>query len=757
MSRARRVGSIVVAVLLLAVGFLPLFGGPGYEFSLACGVLLPSAAGIVTALEAGPVARLSPLASLVRGVATGVLLALVALATALVHGVRVGFCDLGGGVLGFALTALPGAMLGGAWGAFVAERARRRVRRRRLVAVVSVLAAPLLGIGVSVWRFYASPMIFAFDPFFGYFSGTLYDTVVEPGTPLLTYRLGTACTLLGAGMIASLLERQDDGRLAPAPRDPTWTARFTLGVAALAASLLVTAFGPALGHWQTPATIARELGGRRAGARCDVVYADGLRDDEVALLVKDCDEELGQVERTFDVRGPSRVTAFFFKDAGQKKRLMGAGDTYIAKPWREEVYLQFAPYPHPVLGHELAHVVAGSFGRGPFHIAGAAGGLWPNPGLIEGVAVAASPDQDELTDETWAHAMAKLGILPPLERIFGLGFLNEQAGKSYTVAGACIRWLIAREGVARVRAIYGGAPVDWAALDAPFRAWLETVPLPDAALAYAKARFDRPAIFGRKCPHVVDALVHEADDCREGSRYDRAIALYGEALARDPHDDRATFGQAVARLEDGDPVLGRADLERLAGDEKAPRTWRDRAEEALADRAWLDGDFDAAARRYDALAARTVDEDAARTLEVKAMGARDPAARVPLRSFLVGTSPSRGSEPLLAAALLGAWSAKTGDPLADYIVGKNLVNKQLYVEAEGYLERARAVGPPSTRIYREILRQEGVIACALGDSALGARVRAEATAPGDASPFANSGGGRLELLERMLDRCFVAR
>ena len=38
---------------------------------------------------------------------------------------------------------------------------------------------------------------------------------------------------------------------------------------------------------------------------------------------------------------------------------MGAADTYIAKPWRREVYVQAAGYPHPVLGHELMHVLAG--------------------------------------------------------------------------------------------------------------------------------------------------------------------------------------------------------------------------------------------------------------------------------------------------------------------------------------------------------------------------------------------------------------
>ena len=752
MSRTARNGAIVTAVLLFAIGFLPLFGGPGYEYSLACGLVLPSAAGIVAALGLSYGERPDaprPFDAFVRGLGIGVGLSLVALAIAFVHGVRVGFCDVAGGVLGFVLTALPGAMLGGAWGAYVAERTRGRARFRRLASVLWVLAAPLLGVGVSLWRFYASPMVFAFDPFFGYFSGTLYDTVVEPGTPLLTYRLGTVCTFLGAGAVASLLARDAGGRIVPAARDATTIPRFVLAVVALAASLVVTAFGPALGHWETPTTIAHELGGRRAGVRCDVVYADGLREDEVRLLVKDCDEEVASVERFFQVRGPARVTAFFFKDAAQKKRLMGAADTYIAKPWREEVYLQFAPYPHPVLGHELAHVVAGSFGRGPFRIA--TSGVIPNPGLIEGVAVAASPDRDELTDETWAHAMLKLGILPHLEDLFGLDFLGEQAGKSYTVAGACIRWMIGRWGVARVREIYGGAAVDWKALDTEFRAWLETVPLPDEALGYAKARFDRPAIFGRKCPHIVDALDHEADGCRDGNQYARAVALYEEALRRDPHDERAAYGSAIARSRGLDPAAGRADLERIAADDEAPRTWRDRAEEALADRDVLDGHWDAAAARYDALAARSLDEDQARTLEVKAMGARDPAARAAIVAFLVGTSPSRGPEPIYGAALLAAWGTRTHDPLADYVLGKNFMQKQLYAEAAPYFARSEDAGSPSVRVHRETLREQAVLACVIGDRDLAARVRGASTGP--ASPFP-AGSGRLEGLLRLLDRCF---
>ena len=50
-------------------------------------------------------------------------------------------------------------------------------------------------------------MIFAFDPFVGFFAGTLYDTVIDAVPRLLTYRAGSAGTLLGAACLAALLRR----------------------------------------------------------------------------------------------------------------------------------------------------------------------------------------------------------------------------------------------------------------------------------------------------------------------------------------------------------------------------------------------------------------------------------------------------------------------------------------------------------------------------------------------------------------------
>src|ERR1700729_3100867 len=114
---------------MLAVGFLPLFGGPGYEQTLAAGLIVPSAAAIATALELS-VAE-SPLGGgIARGALSGAWLAAIAFATAILQGLRVGLCDLVGGSVDFALGAGIGCVLGGVWGALAAELARGRKRRR---------------------------------------------------------------------------------------------------------------------------------------------------------------------------------------------------------------------------------------------------------------------------------------------------------------------------------------------------------------------------------------------------------------------------------------------------------------------------------------------------------------------------------------------------------------------------------------------------------------------------------------------------
>src|SRR5262245_58209339 len=84
------IGLAVVVVAMGAAGFVPLFGGPGYESALAAGLVLPFAVSIAAALEISA-APLAPIEAFSRGVALGGAYAFAAYLTTLVHGLAGGF------------------------------------------------------------------------------------------------------------------------------------------------------------------------------------------------------------------------------------------------------------------------------------------------------------------------------------------------------------------------------------------------------------------------------------------------------------------------------------------------------------------------------------------------------------------------------------------------------------------------------------------------------------------------------------------
>ena len=113
-SRPLQIAAAATLVGMAAIGFVPLFAGPGYESALAAGLILPSLAAVATAVEVSDHPPL-PSRAFVRGLETGALLVGIGYAVTLLHGLRTGMCDARSGTAMWALGPLPGALLGGAW------------------------------------------------------------------------------------------------------------------------------------------------------------------------------------------------------------------------------------------------------------------------------------------------------------------------------------------------------------------------------------------------------------------------------------------------------------------------------------------------------------------------------------------------------------------------------------------------------------------------------------------------------------------
>lgn len=732
---ARSVSSLatlIIVVLAALIGSLPLFDGPGYESAFAAGLFVPIVTIVATALELSQ-KRLSPLDALSHGVANGCKFVGLAWLITMLHGLRHGYCDAWGGTVHYALGPGVGAALAGAWGAVAGELAGR-VKRRRLTAVFLGLAAPATSVLVSLVRFYTSPMVYAYDPFVGFFSGSFYDTIID-FSGLYSYRAGSFATLVAAVVLALHLERRADGKLAF--RSLGRPGLVLLGASASIASVLLNVNGYRFGHWHTASTIQQQLAARVSVGRCDVFAARGIPKADVERFARECDTHIVEQEAFFDTQGPARIAAYLFADSAQKGALMGAADTYIAKPWRHEVYLQQNGFPHPVLGHEIAHVMSGAFAPGPFAVAGRLAGLWPNPGLIEGIAVAASPHEGALSPRDWARAMKDLNLLPSLQRLFAFGFYKENSTVAYTASGAFVSFIKERYGAAALRNWYGGASLPevtgtaWPDLEHAFQQDLMLVQLPDAAMAQARARFDRPGLFSRRCPHVVDGCRKRAEELRARGDDEGTMETLEQWLSLDPGDATARVAAARTHVRLGRVPEGKAELEAIVGEERFPRNVRDGALEELGDLALEGGDTERAIGHYREVMSRSLDENVLRTLDVKLEAARNPRARRAIVELLIGHG-GRGPDKARAAEALGAWAtAVPTDGLPEYLLARSSVNAGQFDDAAKRLDRALAAGLPIPRVAAEAMRLRIVAACALNDAGVVEKMTGEYLARSD--------------------------
>lgn len=757
---ARRNALLVAVLALGGLGFLPQLGGPGYDAALVSGAILPAIAAIAAAVELlGRDVR--PSQAVARGATLGVLLSAAGLAVVLLHGVRVGFCDPSEGLWLYVLGPGFGAALGGVWGALVGWAATRfgkaRPRWQRLtLAITLALAGPLSGMAVSFYRFVTSPMVFAFDPFFGVFAGPLYDTIVNVVDRLLSYRQGTVATLLAVTLGAILYDDVPEDGLRTVLRARPGTALLALAAALL--SLAHSASGPRFGHWSTAASIEEALGGHYLGSRCDVIHPRTMAQREIALFARDCDGSVAQVERYFGVRGPEHIRVYLFANEGEKGWLMGASHTYIAKPWRREVYVQQAPYPHPVIAHELAHVIAGTFASGPFHVAGPLHGWLPDPGRIEGFAVAAAPDEtDELTDLEWAAAMLDLGILPPLRSVFQLEFLSITASKAYTVAGAFVEFLRERYGMPALRRWYAGAPLteiaggkDLDALDRDFRAKLKSLGVTKRAQGTAKVRFERAPFFARHCPRIVDRTLSDAGMRLGAGDVTGAETAYKEALGLDPRNVDARFGLAGCEQKRGDTEGAVARYVELGTRGGLLQIQVSHALENAADLELSADHPERAKVLYTQALDLTFDEDRRRTIEVKRWASGTEAQKAIVK-LLIGT-PATPPAWEIAAPLIQAWADHDAlHDLAPYLIGRNLLNGGHYADAAGYLDTALARSSPLASVHREAVRLRVIAACALGDDPRRLSVL------GDVEKDEELARARREGMRRLVERCTSSR
>ncbi|MBR58762.1 MAG: hypothetical protein CMH54_12170, partial [Myxococcales bacterium] len=420
---------------------------------------------------------------------------------------------------------LIGPLFGVVFGVSLGISVRRWIRGRSLWWGLGIgLCLLLMSVGYHLYRLYTEPSVFFFHPIAGYFAGPIYDLQVHIGVGYVLHRLWWC----GAFFLLFL----------------PWCRRKAIW-AGVGVIWLLVGFGlkSHLGIDPGRTAIMNTLTRTHTGTYV-TVHADqrGYTKEEVQLLSRVLDFHSYEVSQWLGFTEPPRkVDALIFRDAKQKKRLMGAGRTEIAKPWLHEVYVGGTNADDPVLRHELAHAIAGALVASPLEVPTSMG-IWPRMGFIEGLATAATWESGSLTPHGWSAMMEELGIRPSLQSLLSpTGFYGAYGPTAYTVSASFMHWYREEFGVEALRRLYRtgnfGAGQSLKRLEAR---WVDECLKPESkrlgpnARRLAKERFQRRAAYQRPCAFELEDKVRTAlrparagDLHQSEPRLDRLISVVG--------------------------------------------------------------------------------------------------------------------------------------------------------------------------------------------------------------------------------------
>jgi hypothetical protein len=706
----------LLAAYALLLSPLPLVGALGYECSLAltapCALL-----GVFVGVDAARGSargHLAPTLHTIALAAAGDLLQLcgAALLVLMLAQVYNPSCDPWGGLLFFILGPVFSASLGaisGIWGAALVQSPPRRWSQV-LVGLVPLLFCLIVGL----LRLYVDPVVFALDPFWGYFAGPLYDegVVVDArylrfraynlllaAAALAAFRLWGERLLNGARAASSASHLEPAAALARLHRRP-WSLLILL--AGLGGGAYFGLRPAQSGFHATLSGIAEALPAERITEHFIIRYAptsDAAR--EIDVIAAEHEFAWHRHAATLGRAPGPKIHSFIFPNPELKRRVIGAGATEVAPPWRLHLYLNYQPFPAAVMPHELAHAFSSVVGDPIFGVAGSLGarGLRLNLALVEGFATALAPrPRDGLDLHDTAAALDRLDLRPPLTAIMGVAFWGQASRRAYTAAGSFCRWLLEQQGAERLAALYRSAgdfeAVYGATLLQLEAAWLDFLrarPLRTQDIELMRQIFEQRPIFQRPCAHRSAHLRAEAAAAAARGLDDRALEALSELCLIEPERPEHQIQRAHALAEAGYRAEAEALLRERLTVPGLTVTLRALAHQHLGDLALLRGDLIAAEQAWSAALASSAGEEQQRALQIRLLAARDPQIAPLIRAYFLSFEPAalRATAPLRrldAAHRLSA--APTYGAIGAYLLGLQLLGAGEPALAAARLERA---------------------------------------------------------------------
>jgi len=691
LSKSVLISFTIALIFSIVLTFFPLIGTLGFEYSAVTALLLSFltvfvAATLISSEQKDSGTNKSSITSAGSIYFINFLLLITVFIVGYLSSLLKGDCYIKEGALFFLLIPTVSVFFSTSVGLFWAYFLGRK-------GIIIGLATIFIISIYALWKLYSGISLFVYNPIFGFFPGPLYDEAIPITLTLILCRISVLLWGIAILLALRIIEGLNRNLIR------IWDAFFIL----IIAIAIVTVYSkePEIGISYTRDYITQNvLSGSIETDNFIIYYYPGSPEaKDMDLISMDHEWRYKQIKETLKLNSDAKIKSYIYPDTETRKKLIGAGETTIANPVHNEIHLIYDSFPHPVLKHELVHVMSGEFGNDVLKIS-------PKIGLLEGISVAVDWRGQKYNPHQWSKVMIELGIAPPVGDITGFGFWYSPAEVSYTLMGSFSKYLIDTYGIEKYKSAYKtgsfseyGKNVD--ELEQEWKEFLKTVETPPETKAIAEARFSRPSIFQAKCPRKIAELKNMGYEDFDEDNYYGTRKNFSKALEYNNSDPVIIYWLVYSHYYDRN--FDRA-LEITRSSSPETQIEKDLLRNLEGNTLWQTGDSEEAGMIFNDLLSHQVADSAKRELEIKLSAIKtDSEVEENIKQFF-GTR----DEILQLNSLQNAILANPLFAPSYYLKGRLLYNQGEYEKAVAELIRAYLLGLPTVRLKNENLRLLGI-------------------------------------------------
>ncbi len=416
-------------------------------------------------------------------------------------------CPISDGIYFYLVIAVPSIFTG----IGIAQFAQFISVRLRFLIFLILWLIVLLGF---LPELYYNPQIYFYNPIFAYYPGVIYDQTIEITNDLLHYRV---IVLLLSLVSIYIFSKENNINV---------FRKFLVFVGIILFYIILSCLKPNFNFSSDLDRIKNEITLEVNTEHFRIIFPSSLTYRQIEILKYDHEFYYSAISKLLAAELDDKITSIIFESGALKKKLFGSANADVAKPWLNQIYLNYSNYDNS-LKHEISHIFSAKFAEGLFNLPSNF-----NPGMIEGFAMAIENNYDDFDIDYLAALAFKNDYKISLSNLFSnFSFFANASSLSYIYAGSFIKYLANSCGWDKVKKIYSGEKfedvyeIEITELEQEYYQYLSSIPI-ENNIHISNYYFGRKPLIKEFCARATAKELRNAHILYGEKKYEAAASLF---------------------------------------------------------------------------------------------------------------------------------------------------------------------------------------------------------------------------------------